>query len=60
MLLGRESRANHDPIPKKKTKSSTFVHVKAFPMYGGMGVSIPSLNRESLMREEEHRDSLHV
>ena len=28
-------------------KSSKFVRVKAFPMYGGIGVSAPSLHRES-------------
>ena len=32
----------------KRLKSSTFVHVKAFPMYGGIGVSTPSLQRESI------------
>ena len=31
----------------KRLKSSTFVRVKAFPMYGGIGVSAPSLHRES-------------
>ena len=31
----------------KRLKSSTFVRVKVFPMYGGMGVSTPSLHRES-------------
>ena len=31
----------------KRLKSSKFVCVKAFPMYGGMGVSAPSLHRES-------------
>ena len=31
----------------KRLKSSKFVRVKAFPMYGGMGVSAPSLHRES-------------
>ena len=36
-------------IPKKQDWliSSTFVCVKAFPMYGGIGVSAPSLHRES-------------
>ena len=28
-------------------KTSTFVRVKIFPMYGGIGVSAPSLHRES-------------
>ena len=28
-------------------KSSKFVRVKAFPMYGGIGMSTPSLHRES-------------
>ena len=42
----RESLANHDHIPKR-LKSSKFVRVKAFPMYGGIGVSAPSLHRES-------------
>ena len=27
--------------------ASMFVRVKGFPMYGGMGVSAPSLHRES-------------
>ena len=31
----------------KGLKSSKFVRVKAFPMYGGIGVSAPSLHRES-------------
>ena len=31
----------------KRFKSSKFVRVKAFPMYGGIGVSAPSLHRES-------------
>ena len=31
----------------KRLKSSKFVRVKAFPMYGGIGVSTPSLHRES-------------
>ena len=31
----------------KRLKSSRFVRVKAFPMYGGIGVSAPSLHRES-------------
>ena len=31
----------------KRLKSSKFVCVKAFPMYGGIGVSAPSLHRES-------------
>ena len=31
----------------KRLKSSMFVRVKAFPMYGGIGVSAPSLHRES-------------
>ena len=31
----------------KRLNSSTFVHVKAFPMYGDIGVSAPSLYRES-------------
>ena len=43
MLLGTESLENHDHIPKK----AKFVRVKAFPMYGGIGVSAPSLHRES-------------
>ena len=46
MSLGRESLANHDHTPKR-LKSSKFVRVKAFPMHGGMGVSAPSLHRES-------------
>ena len=41
--MGRESLANH----LKRLKSSKFVCVKAFPMYGGIGVSAPSLHRES-------------
>ena len=31
----------------KRLKSSKFVRVKAFPMYGGIGMSAPSLHRES-------------
>ena len=31
----------------KRLKSSTFVRVKAFPMYDGIGVSVPSPHRES-------------
>ena len=31
----------------KRLKSPKFVRVKAFPMYGGIGVSAPSLHRES-------------
>ena len=31
----------------KRFKSSKFVRVKAFPMYGGIGVSAPFLHRES-------------
>ena len=31
----------------KRLKSSKFVRVKAFPMYGGIGVSAPYLHRES-------------
>ena len=34
-------------IHLKRLKSSKFVRVKAFPMYGGIGVSAPSLHRES-------------
>ena len=30
----------------KRLKSSKFVRVKAFPMYGGIGVSAPSLHRD--------------
>ena len=33
----------------KRLKSSKFVRVKGFPMYGGIGVSAPSLHRESLL-----------
>ena len=44
----------------KRLKSSKFVRVKAFPMYGGIGVSAPSLHRESTdsligMRVDQHR-----
>ena len=31
----------------KRLISSKFVRVKAFPMYGGIGMSAPSLHRES-------------
>ena len=31
----------------KRLNSSMFVRVKAFPMYGGIDVSMPSLHRES-------------
>ena len=51
----------------KRLKSSTFVRVKAFPMYGGIGVSAPSLHREStdslivvlVSMHETAGDSLH-
>ena len=43
MSLGRELHADHDHIPKK----ASILRVKAFPMYGGIGVSAPSLHRES-------------
>ena len=43
MSLGTESLVNHDHIPK----TSKFVRVKAFPMYGGLGMSAPSLHRQS-------------
>ena len=64
MLLGRESLANHDHIPKKALNPQ-FVRVKAFPMYGGIGVSAPSLHRESTDSDDQsqrllslHQDSL--
>ena len=41
--LGRESLAKY----LTRLKSSKFVRVKAFPMYGSIGVSAPSLHRES-------------
>ena len=48
----------------KRLKSSKLVPVKAFPMYGGIGVSAPSLHREStdsLMYNTSHiRNTLHV
>ena len=44
MSLGRESHADHIP---KRLQSSKFVRVKAFPMYGGIGVSAPTLHKES-------------
>ena len=47
--MGTESLANHDHIPKKAFKSSKFVRVKAFLMYGGIGVSAPSLHTDSLI-----------
>ena len=31
----------------KRLKSSAFGCVQAFPMYGGIGMSVPSLHRES-------------
>ena len=31
----------------KRLNSSMFVRMKAFPKYGGIGVSAPSLHRES-------------
>ena len=43
----------------KRLKSSKFVRVKAFPMYGGIGVSAPSLHREStdsLIQQLPHKD----
>ena len=33
----------------KRLNSSTFVRVKVFPMYGGIGMSAPSLHRDSLI-----------
>ena len=44
VLLGRESLANHDQIPK----SSMFMRVKAFPMYGGIGMCLRHPYIESL------------
>ena len=35
----------------KRLKSSTFERVKAFPMYGGIGVSAPSLRSNVKLRE---------
>ena len=34
-------------IDLKRLKSSKFVRAKAFPMYGGIDLSAPSLHRES-------------
>ena len=46
----------------KRLKSSKFVRVKAFPMYGGIGVSAPSLHRESTdsLRVYRLSDNVHV
>ena len=35
----------------KRLKPSTFVCVKAFPTYGGIGMSVPSLYRESRLSD---------
>ena len=43
----------------KGLKSSKFVRVKAFPMYGGIGVSAPSLDRESTDSLIYNRVSVH-
>ena len=39
----------------KRLKSSKFVRVKAFPIYGGIGVSAPSLHGESIRTERQGR-----
>ena len=40
----------------KRLESSKFVRVKAFPMYGGIGVSAPSLYRTDQRSEVRQRD----
>ena len=44
MLLDIELLEHNDYLPKK---ASMFGSVQAFPMYGGLGMSTPSLHRES-------------
>ena len=47
----------------KRLKSSKFVRVKAFPMYGGIGVFAPSLHREStdsLIAEPKSTVAMHA
>ena len=44
MLLDIELLEHNDYLPKK---DSMFGSVQAFPMYGGLGMSTPSLHRES-------------
>ena len=44
MLLDIELLEHNDYLPKK---DSMFGSVLAFPMYGGLGMSTPSLHRES-------------
>ena len=44
MLLDIELLEDNDYLPKK---ASMFGSVQAFPMYGGLGMSMPSLHRES-------------
>ena len=43
MLLDTELLEHNDYLPKK---ASMFGSVQAFPMYGGLGMSTPSLHRE--------------
>ena len=44
MLLDKELLEHNDYLSKK---ASMFGSVQAFPMYGGLGMSTPSLHRES-------------
>ena len=48
-VLGSESLANHDQIPKK---SSTFVRMKVFPVYDGIGVSDALIYVHSMLQSE--------
>ena len=38
---------DHSQIPKKKLTNAAFGRLQAFRMYGGIGMSAPSLHRES-------------
>ena len=44
VLLDTELLEHNDYLPKE---ASMFGSVQAFPMYGGLGMSTPSLHRES-------------
>ena len=47
MLLGTYSDSYTSLRYLKRLKSSRLGRVQAFPMYGGLGMSAPSLHRES-------------
>ena len=46
MFLGRETLKDHSQLPKK-AKNAALGRFQAFRMYGGIGMSAPSLHRES-------------